>query len=303
MYSSSLAEKTPSPFHVATILTPIEQVRVDVAAQGTYQTVHRTHVDDIVDDLRHERVGAILLSVSRYDPLTSARMATMVREFPLVPTFALLTDVQKSTPIAVHMLGQIGVKTLLDVRQPSGWSMLRERLARERPDHVQRRILTQLSEDLADVPSDCWRFFEVLFNSRPHVTTARHLARYLYVNPLTLMSRFYRVRLPSPKLYIDQSRLVYAAQALENSGLSINAMARQLEYSSAQAFSRHVRSTFHMSTLDFRQHFTGETMLQHFREQLILPYLEVLRTFHPVLAAPGWVSPSPGSSGICHERL
>lgn len=275
---------------VATVLAPIERIRVDVAAQGVYNAIHRTRIDEVLDDLRKERVGAVLLSVSRYDPAATARMAAMVREFPRVPTYALLTDVHKSTPYAIHALGQIGVHTLVDVRQPSGWASLRERLAHEQPEDLQRIALTQLATDLVGSPPDCWRFFEVLLTARPQISTVRQLARSLYIHPTTLMSRFYRAELPSPKSYIDWSRLMRAAHFLENEGLSITAMTRQLDYSSAQAFGRHVRHMCGLSAAEFRRQYTGELMFQRFRCELILPYVHILRAFRPVTAAPGWIT-------------
>jgi AraC-like DNA-binding protein len=278
------------PTLIATVLSPIERVRVDVAAQGTYNAIHRNKVDDVVNDLRSKRIGAVLLSVSRYDPQTMARMAAMVREFPRIPTFALLTDVQKSTPQAVHVLGQIGVRALVDVRHPSGWTTLRERLANEQTGDVQHMTLAQLAKDLVGVPVDCWRFFEVLFTYRPYVATVRQLGRCLYIHPTTLMSRFYRAHLPSPKRYFDAIRLVRAAYLLENTGLSVAAVTRQLDYSSPQAFGRHVRSICGTSAIGFREKFNGGVMLQQFRDELIVPYVKNFQTFNPIASSPGWVA-------------
>lgn len=104
------------PLTVATILTPIERVRVDVAAQGMFAAVHRSSMDELAEDVREQRVDAVLVSVARYDPESSARMADVVREFPRVPAFALLTDIQRSTPQSALELGRVGVRTLIRVR-------------------------------------------------------------------------------------------------------------------------------------------------------------------------------------------
>jgi AraC-like DNA-binding protein len=274
---------------VATVLTPIERIHVDVAARGAYSPVHHSRVDEVVEELRRTRVGAVIVSVSRYDAASTARMAAMVREFPRIPTFALLTDVQRSTPHAVHALGQIGVRTLVDVRQASGWRLLRERLMHEQPDEAQRTALAELARDLTDVSSDCWRFFEALFIARPYVATVRQLGRWLHVHPTTLMSRFYRAGLPSPKRYIDAVRLLQAAKLLENPGISIAAVSHQLEYSSPQAFGRHVRMTYGIPAGEFRRSYTGALLLRQFRETLVLPYRNAFRSFQPVVLSPEWV--------------
>ena len=280
------------PPGIATVLTPLERIRVDVAADGVFEVVHRSSVEELTEDVRVEQVDAVIVSVARYDTGSTARMAAMVREFPTIPTFALLTDVQRSTPHSVLELGRVGVRTLIDARSPSGWSALRELLTHERSSDVQRQMLGALNLDLGGVAPDCWKFFELLFTHKPYIVNVRQMGRYLNVLPGTLMSRFYRAKLPSPKHYIDVGRLVRAARLLENAGLSVTNVARKLDYSSPQAFSRHVRCVLGMSPVRFREVHDGETMLRKFREELILPHLPTLRGFRPATAQPGWISKS-----------
>jgi AraC-like DNA-binding protein len=286
--SSSSLSSIKQPV-IATVLTPLERIRVDVAAEGTFEVLHRGSVEELTNDVRDQEVDAVIVSVARYDIGSTARMAAMVREFPTVPTFALLTDVQRSTPHSVLELGRVGVRTLIDARSPAGWSALRELLTHERSTDVQRQVLGALNLDLAGVAPDCWKFFELLFTHKPYVANVRQMGRYLNVIPGTLMSRFYRADLPSPKRYIDVGRLVRAARLLENAGLSVTSVARKLDYSSPQAFSRHVRCVLGMSPVRFREAYDGEKMLQRFREELILPHLTTLRTFRPATAQPGWI--------------
>lgn len=290
---SRLTLSSPSalgrPPVIATVLTPMERVRVDVAADGAFEVRHRGSVEELNDDVRAQEVDAVIVSVARYDTGSTARMAAMVREFPTVPTFALLTDVQRSTPHSVLELGRVGVRTLIDARSPTGWSTLRDLLTHERASDVQRQMLGALNLDLAGAPSDCWRFFELLFTHKPYIANVRQMGRYLNVIPGTLMSRFYRADLPSPKRYIDVGRLVRAARLLENGGLSVTVVARKLDYSSPQAFSRHVRCVLGMSPVRFRAAYDGDRMLSRFREELIVPYAATLRAFHPATAQPGWI--------------
>lgn len=275
---------------IATVLTPLERVRVDVAAEGAFEVLHRGSVEELSEDVRAQEVDAVIVSVARYDTGSTARMAAMVREFPTVPTFALLTDVQRSTPHSVLELGRVGVRTLIDARSPAGWSALRDLLAHERSSDVQRQMLGALNLDLAGAAPDCWKFFELLFTHKPYIANVRQMGRYLNVVPGTLMSRFYRANLPSPKRYIDVGRLVRAARLLENAGLSVTSVARKLDYSSPQAFSRHVRCVLGMSPVRFREAYNGEKMLYRFREELILPHAATLRAFRPATAQPGWIS-------------
>lgn len=274
---------------VATVLTSREQARVDAATEGVYDALHRETFDEVISDLRHRRAGAVLVSVTRYGALPSARMAALVREFPRIPALALLTETDYTTPQAVLTLGQLGVRALIDARQPAGWRALRDILVAEKAGDLQRTALGQINEDLAGAPNDCWRFFELLFSQVPKICSVRDLARQMHILPSTLMSRFFRAHLPPPKRYLSLARLIRAARLFENPGFSIASVANHLEYSSPQSFGRHVRTTMKMSPVAFRRRYDGDAMLLRFREELIIPYGSILRKFSPVSAQPNWL--------------
>jgi AraC-like DNA-binding protein len=221
----------------------------------------------------------------------------MVREFPRVPAVALLTETQTSTPHTTLALGQLGIRTLVDARIPTGWQTLRNLIATQGSADLQRSALAQISLDLPGISRDCWHFFELLFDASPRISTVRHLARHLNILPSTLMSRFFRAKLPAPKRYLSLARLIRAARLFENPGLSVARVANHLDYSSPQSFGRHVRTMMKMSPVKFRSTYDGQGMLQFFRTELILPYVDVLRAFRPSAAYPGWIPKEypPGS--------
>lgn len=286
-----MSTRSPSPVpmtSVATMLLPSERLRVDAAGEGLYRALHRDSVEEVVRDLREQHVKAVVLSVACCHQDDAPILARLVREFPRIPAVALLSQVEPTTPGAVLTLGQSGIRTLVDVRQPSGWRELREVLASERSSDIDRLALGQLSIDLVNAPADCWQFFELLFTPSVRIPTIRALAARLHVVPSTLMSRFFRARLPAPKRYLAYARLVRAARVFENPGLSIANVANHLEYSSPQSFGRHVRTMLGLTALEFRRRYDGEGMLQRFREELILPYLGTLRRFSPLAAVPTW---------------
>jgi AraC-like DNA-binding protein len=272
---------------ISTILMPSERIRVDAAGEGLYTALHRDSIDDVIRDVKERRASAVLVSVTRCGPRDATRVAMLVREFPRVPTVALLTELESNAPSAVLTLGRSGVQTLVDVRQPAGWRVLRDVLLADQSRDVSRLALAQLSTDLAGAHPDCWRFFEVLFGPPGGIGTIRSLSRHLGVIPSTLMSRFFRARLPAPKRYLATARLVRAAQLFENPGLSVANVANRLDYSSPQSFGRHVRGLIQLTAVEFRQRYDGEGMLERFRADLVLPYLTTLRNFTPLsLSAP-----------------
>jgi AraC-like DNA-binding protein len=273
------------------MLTPTERLRVDAAGEGSYRAIHRDSVAEVVNDLKANRAAAVLFSITRCDQQSRAGVAALVREFPRIPTVALLTDAERATPQAMLSLGSTGVRQLVDVRDSLGWRELRGYLAAARGEDIQREALGRLTTDLAGATKDCWRFFEALFTVPPRVNTVQGLAQRLDVLPSTLMSRFFRARLPAPKRYLAAARLVRAARLFENPGFSVSNVSNHLEYSSPQSFGRHVRSIMHLTAGQFRDRYDGEGMLEHFRTTLVQPHVVVLRRLRPI--GPSWVAAGP----------
>jgi len=157
---SKRSNRTP----VSTILTPLERSRVDAAAQGLCDALHRESLDEILSDLRQQKANLVLISVTRYGSQNSSRVAAMVREFPRVPTVALLTETQSSTPHVTLALGQLGIRTLVDARMPAGWQTLRNirgllafyravvRTITESFDRAPARTPPQYSSEYSDEP-------------------------------------------------------------------------------------------------------------------------------------------------------
>ena len=271
---------------VLTVLEPDERPRVDAAGAGLYRTIHRDSVADALEDLKRQRVSAVLVSVVRCGRGTDRRMATMVREFPSVPTVALL-GTAPATAEALLELGNAGVTRLVDVRQPQGWHRLRELLGRTAPREVDRVALEAIRAELGEVSPDCWLFFEALFEQSERVTTIRALALRMGVLPSTLMSRFFRARLPAPKRYLAFARLLRAARLFEDRGHSVADVANALEYSSPQSFSRHVRTLLGLTGTEFRTQYGSARMLERLLDELVRPHRTALRTLRPLALRPG----------------
>jgi len=272
---------------VATILDSSERTHVDAIGAGLYRTIHRDSVCEILRDLKERRISAVLVSVSRCVKEDPVHLAAVVRQFPRVPTMALLSSANDASAEAVLALGNSGVRMLVDVRRPAGWQRLRDVLGLEAARDVDRAVIATLRADLTGAPHDCWLFFEALFHCDRHVSTVRQLARMLNVLPSTLISRFFRARLPAPKRYLAFSRLVRAARLFENPGLSVADVSNHLDYSSPQSFGRHVRTYLRMSAGDFRRGYDANRMFLLFRHELILPQLAKLVHLHPLATRPG----------------
>ena len=271
---------------VATVLMPDERARVEAAGQDCFVALHGDSLDDAIRQVRRRPVDAVFLSVHQCDDAAIPRVAQFVREFPQVPAVALISRSDLEAPRRVLGLGASGVRAVVDVSVPAGWDRLRA-LLREPSSPLTARVMGALDADLDGVPTDCRLFFEVVMQRAPELRTVRRLSRTLRVVPSTLMSRFYRTNLPSPKTYLAHARLLHAAWLCRNSGLSIADVSNRLEYSSPQSFGRHLRTLLDITASEFRRRLPFDAAVARFRARFVTPYRDRLLSFHPLGTLPG----------------
>ncbi len=269
---------------ITTMLTPDEQMRVDAAGNGLFATTHRHTIDDVLRDLRSCRARAVILSTAfcRQTP-DITRVARVVREFPQVPTVALLSAVDHGTARAVLTLGQCGIRTLVDVREPTGWRELRNLLAREQSVDLQHVAIAHVLGEMPGASAGVRRFVEVLFDVAARAGSIGEMAFRLQVLPSTMMSRFFRAMVPPPRRLLTYARLVFAARWFENPGLSISRVASQMEYSSAQSFGRHLRQALDVTAQQFRDRYDARGMLQRLCDDLVVPHRREWLAFDPLV--------------------
>ena len=271
---------------VITVVDPAERTRIDAAGTGLFYAIHRETVADAHAELKRRPVSAVVVSVTRCGHDAERRMASVVREFPMVPTVALLGTALPA-PETLMQLVQAGVTRLVDVRVPAGWMRLRHLLTEEAAQEVERRTLLAVRGEVGEAPADVWRFFEAVLDRHDPAHTVRDLCGRLGVVPSTLMSRFFRARLPAPKRYLAYARLLRAARLFEDPGHSVADVAIALRYSSPQSFSRHLRLYFGIPAGQFRREMTSERMLERWMAELVRPHLAALRTLRPLALKAG----------------
>jgi AraC-like DNA-binding protein len=269
---------------VAAVLLPGERPRVDAAGSGCFAVLHRDTIPDAVRVVRERSVDAVLVSVHRCGPEQMEAVGHLVREFPGIPTVALLSQHDPGSTEMLLRLGASGVRQVVDVTSPSGWNRLRTVVGQPATRAVSR-IQAPILRALEHAPPDTRLFIEAMIRLAPDTPTVTALAERLYIRPSTLMSRFARAGLPSPKNYLAAIRLLHAAHLFEASGLSVADVAYRLEYSSPQSFGRHLRAMLGVTALEFRRRFPFPVALERFVDLMIEPYREVWREFHPMAGA------------------
>lgn len=266
---------------VAAVLLPGERQRVDAAGSGCFAVLHRDSIPDAVRVVRERSVDAVLVSVHRCGLDQMEAVGNLVRDFPGIPTVALFSQHDPGSPETLLRLGASGVRQVVDVTSPAGWGRLRLVVGQPATRAVSR-IQAPILRSLDEAPPDARLFLEAVIRLAPDTPTVTALAERLFVRPSTLMSRFARAGLPSPKNYLSAVRLLHAAHLFEISGLSVADVAYRLEYSSPQSFGRHLRAMLGVTALEFRRRFPFPVALERFVALMIEPYQEIWREFHPM---------------------
>ena len=270
-------------FAVSTWLIPSERDSVDAAGFGTYTALHRETMQDVAADLHSNRASAAIISAGRVADQNAPLVSSIVHGFAGIPVLGLVLHADGDALIeGARALGELGVTEVVDGRRCSGWNRLRASLDAEVIlDPARRAAMIAIEAELGDATIGCKRFLLETFAS----TTAKvnDLASRLNVVPSTLMSRFQRARLPSPKQYLRYARLVRAAFLGEARGRSCSEIAHQVNASSPQSFGRSVRLLMRMSVVQFRYSFNGDAMVRIYLRDMITPHREILRSFDPII--------------------
>jgi hypothetical protein len=87
-------------------------------------------------------------------------------------------------------------------------------------------------------------------------------------------------------MYLAMTRLLNAAHFLELPKVSIAATADALRYSSPQSFGRHIRGLLGLTAAEFRKELPAAAALAHYRNRLIEPHRDALRSFRPLPFTP-----------------
>jgi len=266
---------------VTTLIEPIDRSKVDAATARCFNSVHACSVDEATKMVRERPVRAVLVSPNWMSADEIRRFGKLVRDFPGVPAIALLSKHDAMASERLLHLGSCGVRRVVDVSTSSGWERLREAIT-SMVTPATNRILAHVMGQLGGASQDAVRIFELIVVVAPLTPTVRMLCKQLNVHPTTLMTRFMRSGIPSPKRYLAAIRLLYATALFEMPGFSIADVSYRLCYSSPQSFGRHVRCVLGTTAAEFRDRRSLPSALEDFADRYILPYRAALRVFHPL---------------------
>ncbi len=277
---AGLADRTlPS---AVVLLTPGERTRFDSVVDGACAATHVESVAALAAAMRRRPADGIVVSATALAAGGTRAVAGIVelgRAFATTPLVVLVSG--EVTPAVLVALGRSGARAVLDVRGAAGWSVLQSVWPAVGMRSLAQRAAEALGDALVDASPGMRRFVVELFEVPPRVRSVRGYAPRFGVLATTLMSRFFRAGLPAPRRYLALARLVRAAQLFESPRWTVESVAAELEYSSAQAFSRHLYLQLSLRPREFRRSYDGAAMLGRFADDVLVPYREQLRAFEP----------------------
>jgi AraC-like DNA-binding protein len=266
---------------VCAVLSPRERARLDAAGDGRFATLHADSLRQARRAARQRRVDALVVSVQVCAEELSG-VAQFIAEFPAISTVALVSQHDSAVSQTLLHLGANGVRFAVDCTAAAGWQLLRDLVAQPASPEA-AKIIAGLRPALVEATVDMRVFLENLAHRAPIFPTVRRLARHIGVRSSTLIARFRRARLPSPKAYLAGMRRLHATYLLANPGLSVAAVAGRLD-SSGQVLRKHLKRTLGLTPREFSRRFPFAEALEGYVERLITPYRETLRTFCPLNA-------------------
>ena len=264
---------------IVTILEPAIRDRLDAATLGSFLTIHADSVQHALAAVRDPSTRALLLSPGMIGGTRLPDIAKLLLSGAGVLPVAILGGQNPRVGQELLDLGTCGVRRFVDLSERDGWNKLRA-LVSDAANATTMEILGSILRALDDPSPGSRHFFDTLVRLAPTVTTVKLLAAALQAHASTLMSRFFRASLPSPKQYLTKARLVYAMALLDSRGTSIADVANRLDYSSPQSFGRHIRTTTGVPASEFRRS-SFSAALNQYTKSMILPYQATFRSFDP----------------------
>jgi AraC-like DNA-binding protein len=254
----------------------------DAVVSTQHRTVHADSATEALAALRTTSPHFLLLAPS----ILRRDSPHAVRELIDRSTGAITVAVVGDGPPAhraLMELGAAGVRRCLDVSERDAWPKLREMIS-QAEGKTAATILRRVMDEIAQMTPDLRHFLEVLIYGAPRASTVRVLAPAVGVRVTTLVSRFVRAGLPTPKQYLVATRLLYVAAMFDEERMTVGAVAYRLRYASPQSLGRHLRLELGITPSEFRARHPFNAWLDRYIATVVGPFVTILRTFDPVRA-------------------
>jgi AraC-like DNA-binding protein len=258
--------------HLVLAAVPTDRlVRLRGLDPDRFQWVSGTRWPEAVDAIRAKPVEMAVV-----DPLLGgeARAHGIERIRLLFPSLPLLiyTELAPATAAVLLQLGRSGIRRVVFHRFEDAPASLRSALNAELEQSASQQVMQALR---AELPSELLHALEVMLHAGQEAPTVTALAERAQLTRRTCERWFTKVGLPSPRMVMVLTRLLYAHRLLLDPGYTVEDVALKLGYSKTKTLQMHLRAVFGLTAGELRVSLSTEEALMIVTERYLTPLTQV----------------------------
>jgi AraC-like DNA-binding protein len=163
--------------------------------------------------------------------------------FPSLPLL-VYTELAPATAGVLLELGRTGIRRVIVHRFEDAPGSLRSALLAELEQSASQQVIVGLGQILRDLPPELRLALEGMLHAPGEGPTVTALAERARLTRRTCERWFTKVGLPSPRVVMVLTRLLYAHRLLLDPGYTVEDVAMKLGYSKTKTLQMHLRAVF-----------------------------------------------------------
>jgi AraC-like DNA-binding protein len=213
-----------------------------------------------------EAIRAKPVQMAVVDPLLGGPMpkthgiGRLRQFFPSLPLL-VYTELAPATAGVLLELGRTGIRRVIVHRFEDAPGALRSALLAELEQSASQQVIQGLESILRDLPPALRSALEDMLHAPGEGPTVTALAERARLTRRTCERWFTKVGLPSPRVVMVLTRLLYAHRLLADPGYTVEDVALKLGYSKTKTLQMHLRAVFGLTAGELRVSLSTEDAL------------------------------------------
>ncbi len=239
------------------------RVRLHRALGTDYKIAWASDWDQLEQLVREMPVDIFVVDPRRRTRIDVAAVCRLRERYPSIPT-VLYTEFQVDLADPLLVWGDVGVcgAAFLD-QSDTEWDLHRL-LEAATATCAAQQILSAIEAVLPELDDTVRRVLSLGLHEAASLLSAQQWAERAGLTRRTLYRLFKQAGLPTPKTCLQWLRLLYAAKALTDPGVTVEDVVFRMRYSAPPNFWSHVRKLVGVSPSEMRWSVTAEELAERF---------------------------------------
>jgi AraC-like DNA-binding protein len=181
--------------------------------------------------------------------------------FPSLPLL-VYTDLTPANAGVLLQLGRAGIRRVVVYRFEDAPGALRSAVLSELEQSASQQVMQALAPTLRELPDELRAALEAMLHAPGDGPTVTALADRAQLTRRTCERWFTKVGLPSPRVVMVLTRLLYAHRLLLDPGYTVEDVALKLGYSKTKTLQMHLRAVFGSTAGELRVSLSTEEALE-----------------------------------------